>query len=370
MKVGYIISGIRRWQSFEWICEEEKDWELFFIIIDDKESYFAKYLEDNAVEHYVLEFLNKRSYPRLIYKIQRILKKENPDIVHTHFQDATITGLLAAYMAKIPHRIYTRHHSTFHKLYARKGAFWDKLSDRLATKIVAISDNVKNILLQEGVDIHKIETIEHGFKLEEFFNSDDQSRSRLYSKYDLEDSDPVIGVVARHIKWKGVQYVIPAFRQILNQYPKATLLLCNARGDYHHVILKLLEDIPESRYRIIPFENNMSDLYHVFDVYVHVPINEVIEAFGQTYVEALACGIPSVFTLSGIGKEIVDHNENALVVDFCDSEQIMEAILKLLGSSELKEQLSANAYRKIDHRFAFSTHFARLNNLYYSCSVN
>ncbi len=44
---------------------------------------------------------------------------------------------------------------------------------------------------------------------------------------------------------------------------------------------------------------------------MHVTIGKHYEAFGQIYVEALAAGIPSVFTLTGIAPEIIEHEHNA-----------------------------------------------------------
>jgi hypothetical protein len=61
-----------------------------------------------------------------------------------------------------------------------------------------------------------------------------------------------------------------------------------------------------------------------------VPIDDTIEAFGQTYIEALISGVPSVFTLSGVASEFIENGKNALVVDYKNSEQISVAIDQIL----------------------------------------
>ena len=71
--------------------------------------------------------------------------------------------------------------------------------------------------------------------------------------------------------------------------------------------------IPD-RYTEIVYETDMPALYKTFDVFVHVPVEPHFESFGQVYVEAMASGIPSVFTLAGAATEFVRDGENALVV--------------------------------------------------------
>ena len=103
----------------------------------------------------------------------------------------------------------------------------------------------------------------------------------------------------------------------------------------------LKNNLPDSCYTEIKFENNLFALYKLFDIYVHTPVNKEIEAFGQTYVEALVSGIPSVFTLSGVANEFIKDKENALVVDYCNSEQIYSSINKIINDDVLRKKIIA-----------------------------
>jgi glycosyltransferase involved in cell wall biosynthesis len=159
--------------------------------------------------------------------------------------------------------------------------------------------------------------------------------------------------------------VIPAFKKLLVDYPNALLILANAkRGDYAQEINTLLSELPRESYREIEFEYDLFALYRLFDVYVHVPIDPELEAFGQTYVEALAAGIPSVFTLSGVAPEFIEHERNALVVDFQNSEQIHQSICRLLDDKVLRTHLSTTGKSDVNARFSFSKMIARLEDIY------
>jgi glycosyltransferase involved in cell wall biosynthesis len=66
---------------------------------------------------------------------------------------------------------------------------------------------------------------------------------------------------------------------------------------------------------------------------VHVPIAIDIESFGLVYMEALAFGVPSIFTLSGILNEIPQVEKYAQIVPYMDSEAIYLAMIKFASNS-------------------------------------
>ena len=293
------------------------------------------------------------------------LRRTKTQLVHTHLFDANIIGLSAAYLLRIKKRIHTRHHSDFHHIYHTKAIKYDKLINFMSTDIVAISEVVKNILLKkENVSPEKVHLINHGFELEQFITQPLSAINTLEQKYFPINSYPIIGVISRYTEWKGIQYIIPAFEKIRETFPEALLVLANANGDYKTEIQKLLKGIPKKNFVEIPFEGAIFSLYKTFDVFVHVPIAKEIEAFGQTYVEALASGIPSVFTLSGIANEFISDRHNALVVPFKNSAAIELAIQELLTNKELVQTLVQNGQDDVKKRFQSAKMILSLEELY------
>ncbi len=352
IKVTYILSNIDKAIAFEWIADKlsNKKFEISFILLNPKQPYLYIWLKEKGLECYYIPHCGKKFYPITYIKTFLLLRKIKPNVVHTHLFDANLIGLSIAKILAIKKRIYTRHHSTYHHDYFPKAVKWDKKANSLATHVVAISENVKNVLLkQEKVPASKIVLIYHGFDVKGFQNLSVNQIELIKDKYQLNNSDfPIIGVISRQIKWKGIQYIIHAFKQLLNTYPNAKLLLANASGPDKIFIQSLLKnDLPKNSYIEIPFETDLFALYQLFDVYVHVPIDSNIEAFGQTYVEALAAGIPSVFTLSGVAHEFIKHEHNALVVSYKNSDEIYYSIVRLLNNKQLSKQLVENGKNSI-----------------------
>ena len=362
-----ILSGIETALAFEWISEslDKSKFKLHFILLNSKKGGLEDFLIANTIPFKRINYSTKKDIPFAIVSTYKYLKYNKIDLTHSHLLDAGIVGIIASYLARIKSRIYTRHYSSYHHEYHPKGVLYDKIINRLSTKIVAVSETVQKILVEkEGVNAKKIELIHHGFPLEKFSESDPIPIHKLKIKYELREAYPIIGVVARHTKWKGIQYIIPAFEKILAHYPKAKLVLANAKGEYHNEISTLLKEISPKNYVQIDFEKDLFSLFQCFDIFVHTPINNHSEAFGQVYVEAMASGIPSVFTLSGIGNEIIKHKKNALVVEYQNSEQIYLALLELIEDKALHASISANGKETVFKDFNLETMVLKLDALY------
>ena len=99
------------------------------------------------------------------------------------------------------------------------------------------------------------------------------------------------------------------------------------------------------------------------NIYVHVPIDLHVEAFGQTYVEALAAGVPSVFTLSGIARDFVVHKKNAFVVPPKDEGAIFKGVEYLLTHQDQSASLILEGKSSVK-RFALNEMTERLKKLY------
>lgn len=365
-KVTYIISDLNRAIAFEWIAAyiDKEKIDLSFIILNPADSILEQHLRANNIPVTHIRLRGKKDWPIVWLKLRKYLKQTKPDIIHCHLQQASILGLSAGRRANIPARIHTRHHSSLHHVFFPKGVYWDKFVNRLSTHIVAISNQVRHILIDwEKVPESKVKLIPHGFLLNELEHVDANKVAALKEKYGLTNVWPVVGVISRFTEWKGVQYIIPAFEQVLQQYHDAVLLLFNAGGDYEATIKSLLARLPESSYRLIPFEPDIIAAYHLMDVCVHVPIDEHSEAFGQVYIEALAAGVPLVASQSGIGCDILEHQKNAWVVPHKDNEAIAEGIKAVVSDKVLKDRMIANG-RQTAQQFSLQHMIQNLEELY------
>lgn len=350
IKVVQIIANTNKSIAFEIIAKGfiENNIDVRYILLQNGETEFSKYLESIGVNYYIISIKGKLEITKSFFKLFFLLLRIKPNIVHTHLREANLLGLVIAKLLLVKHRIYTRHHSTSNLEYHPEAVKWDKFTNYLSTHIVSISQNVTNVLtFKERVCSEKITLIPHGFNLNEFKNQNEQKINELRNKYNIkEDAYPVVGVISRYIHLKGLQYIIPAFSDLKKIHPNAVLVLANAIGNDSDQIKNILaKNLNKKDYVEITFESDLYRLYGMFDFFVHTPINKEIEAFGQTYVEALAAGVPSVFTLSGIANEIIIDEFNALVVKHQSSDELFRALLRLIKDESLRKKIIENGYQ-------------------------
>lgn len=363
--VTYIISDINKALAFEWIAEhlDKSKFNLSFILLNPGTSELENYLKHHRIPVQRVTYRGKKDIPKSVFAIYKILKKNKTDVVHTHLFNANIAGLTAAWLAGIKKRIHTRHHSDYHHVYHPKAVRYDRIINSLSTDIVAISRIVEEILIhKENVEKQKIHLIHHGFKLADF--SREKPENALSKKYNPVQASPVIGAISRYLELKGIEYIIAAFKELLKDYPNALLILANAEGDYKKQIKAALGSLPGKNYIEISFEPDVYSLYQLFDVFIHVPVAKTIEAFGQTYVEALAAGIPSVFTLSGVANEFIVDQHNAMVVPYKDSNAIYRSVKKLLEDKTITDQLIINGKKDVSEKFELDKMILSLEHLY------
>lgn len=362
-KITYIISDIDGALAFEWTARElSEKYDLLFLLIGKEHSQLEHYLQKIGTRYVVVSDIKYSSFFSRWWRIFSILREEKPAIVHAHLWRALLTGLSTAWILGIKKRIFTRHHGIIHYREFPSGRKWDKICNWLATDIIAISESIKKILIDwDGASARKVHVIHHGFEFK-YFERDESLR--LQAKYGIKNENrPIIGVIARYVHWKGIQYIIPAFQKLLEKHSNAHLVLANATGSYSAEIKSMLKQLPRHSYTEIAFENDLSSLYRLFDAYVHTPIEKESESFGQTYVEALLVGVPSVFTISGVAAEFVRHEHNALVVDYRNSNDIVNAVERILHDKKLRDNLVSAGKASVQH-FSLDGMIRKLQSLY------
>lgn len=366
MHVCYIISDINKAVFFEKTLLSLRDHcTVSVILINGENGELHQFLIENKFDFFLLN--NKKistSFLNII-KCRKFLKRLKPDLIHCHLAHANWIGLISARLSGIKKRIYTRHSGELiHQNWKEKTI--DKIQNFFATDIVSISKIIDDLLKKQGVSSKKRTLIHHGFEIDRFDNFNSEEVERIKNQYNPSNFHPTIGVIARWIEFKGIEYIIQAFEKYIQEEKNAHLFLFGAdlNISYSPVILKALENIPKENYTIVKFENNVYDLYHLFDIYVHVPINPYCEAFGQTYIEALASGVPSIFTLSGVASEVISDRENAIVVPFANDNAIFNGLKEISSNTELRNKLITNGKKMVKQNFQFDTYLQKLIDLY------
>ena len=297
---------------------------LFILLCVKPDAPILSEIEKLGVKYKNLSEVTKYSLYRHLFIHLFYMISTRPTIFLASGQYATFSGIPASFLLRLKKRIFIRHHSNFHHYIKNSSAqFLDKVMNRLATKIVAVSELVKQILIEkELASPAKVVKIYNGIDLEDFYFAKHENAAP-------SGSGLRIGMISRLTSLKGVEYAAQAFSDFVRLSPKSSLHIIGEFSDSHYAVNRILQDAQTVNFTLQREFSNISNFLSGIDVFVHIPITDEVESFGLVYLEALAAGKICIFTISGILREFPDPEEYFHVVRHQNSTDILNAFIEI-----------------------------------------
>lgn len=161
----------------------------------------------------------------------------------------------------------------------------------------------------------------------------------------LPEDALVIGIVARLQRWKGIDVLIRAFRELLSEHQKLHLVVVGGthslEAEYASEVQRLPQELGLGQH--VTFCGHQSDVAKwmcEMDIVVSASFGE---PFGMVIVEAMALGKPVVATSLGGPREIVSDGVNGLLVGPGDVAGFARALARLVESQDLRRGLGEAA---------------------------
>jgi glycosyltransferase involved in cell wall biosynthesis len=196
----------------------------------------------------------------------------------------------------------------------------------------------------------------------------DMARARvIFNGVDLEDmgADPVdlpfdryVLALGRVVPKKGFDLLLEAFARIASSVPNVGLVIAGD-GPERGPLQQRALDLGLRKRVYLPGQLSQAEVNGVMrDAEVFVMPSRV-EPFGIVALEAWRAGVPLIASSRGGAGEFVEHGVSGLVVDPSSPVALETALQSLLGSSDLRSELSRAGLRQVQ-RFAWP----RLAGLY------
>jgi glycosyltransferase involved in cell wall biosynthesis len=313
------------------------------------------------VSYFCLDAPARHNYPRAALRLSRLLRRERIEILQTHLFDASVIGLVAARLARVPVTIVARHYLDEPFLIGtRAHVELDRWMARKATCVVVPSDAVRRHMIQrEHLLGDNVEVIPYGFDFSHFAATD-EDRRRVRAEFGF-DSDFVIGCVGRFFKNKGHVYLIEALKDLAVEIPNVKLLLLGS-GDQASIEEMAREHGVGDKIVFAGFRKDVSACMRAMDLLAHPSLSE---SFGQVLVEAMAVGTAVVATTVGGVPEIVTDTETGLLVPPTDAAAIARAVLELYRRPELRARLAVAGQTSVRERFTAEQMVSRYLDCYH-----
>ncbi len=287
------------------------------------------------------------------------------DLVHTHTTKGGFIGRLASRLAGVDHTVHTVHGFAFHefsppttiKFYA--GLEW--LAAHWAEKIIFVNEFHRQWALRlRFAPAEKMVVIPNGIPIKDETISA-RAVAELRASLGISADAFVVGAIGRLAHQKGLEFLLQAMPLVLSRYTNAYLLLVGdgeSCDEYEQIAQTL--GIKE-HVRFTGFQEDVEQFYDISDV---VALPSLREGLSVALLEAMRSGKPIVTTDIGPNRGVITHEDNALLVPPMDSEQVAEAIIRLLKDHTLAYRLGSNARQSFLEKFTEDRMTGALHDLY------
>lgn len=287
------------------------------------------------------------------FRLLRIVKKVSPDIIHVHSRKGVdFWGGIVAKAINVPSICTRRVDNPEFKLFAMfKYSFYDY--------IVAISDGIKNILLETEVDKNKLKTIRSVIDPTPFRAS--AAKDEFLKEFSLREDNIVLGVIAQLIERKGHRYLINIMPEIIKRYPSVKVIFFG-KGALEESLKKMVSDKGLKDYIIFAgFRDDLEKWIGHLDIVVH-PAD--MEGLGVSLIQASAAGVPIIASKVGGIPEIVRDRVNGYLIEKGDLNDLLNKLLMLLENKPLREEFAENGKELVDREFSVETMVEEYYKLY------
>jgi glycosyltransferase involved in cell wall biosynthesis len=294
-----------------------------------------------------------------LWRLDRVLRRAQPDILQTWLYHADMLGLIVRQLMPVRHLLWNLRcsdmrlpplNAALRRVLARFSAVPDA--------VIVNSQAGKRFHERIGYRPRRWEYVPNGFDTEAL-TPDPQARRRLRCELGVAEDAVVIGLPARYHPMKDHTTFFAAARILALARPEARFLLVGAgteRSNPVHARSGIAD-------RLLPLgeRGDMAAVYAALDIATLTSASG--EGFPNVLGEAMACGVPCVAT--DIGDAAIVLGEAGLVVPPRDPEALAAAWERLIAAGpQARRELGLTARAHIVRDHALEAVVGRYQALY------
>ncbi len=299
----------------------------------------------------------------------RLIKKENPDILHLHSPKAGVMGTVAAFLinlfsGKRPiETIYTVHGFTFNENRSDVEKFFIELitwvTIILSSKTITLSERERNQVRHWPFVEEKLEIIPLGIAMPEFL-SKEEARAFLSKKIGKEISSGsfIIGTIAELHQNKGLPYALRALSHIKDDY---TYIIVGD-GEEREALQEIISSHSlEEKVFLAGHIDSAATIMKAFDIFL---LPSLKEGMPYTLIEAGMANLPVIASRVGGIPNMIENSKDGLLVSTKREKEIEQALLYSMENKEKIESMASHFHHKTLENWTLEKMLMNTRSLY------
>jgi glycosyltransferase involved in cell wall biosynthesis len=304
-------------------------------------------------------------------KLARLIRKQRPQILHTHTAKAGTVGRVAALLAgsrRPPIIVHTFHGHVLRGYFGPLRSLFFRLLERWlagrTTALVAVSPQVRDDLVSLGVaPRERFVVIRLGIELEERVATEQDGRLESRRYLGIPGERFTIGWIGRMTSVKRTDDILVAFKGLRDRGVEATLCLVGDGPDRVELEQRAHELGLMRDTLFLGYQEEVAPFYAAFDTLVLPSSNEGTPV---SAIEALAAGRPVVATRVGGVPDVVRDGEDGFLVDAGATDELAKKLEQLARDPELRANMGKRGRERVLPRYAVDRLVHDVDELYKS----
>ena len=305
------------------------------------------------------------------FKLFLILRKEKPDLIHTHGKGPGLYGRIISSFLNIPviHTFHGFHYEDlpivtrlFHlavenllSLFTDHHIFVS-FGEKNRTRVLKFLDEENSSVIHNGID-------------HEYIRNLPVTRNAALKISDSENwkSKKILGTIARLSPEKGILCLLTAFSKAIKKTPDLRLIIIGGypeeHKDYYLRVKNLIDKENLTDYvRILGYRQDTVKILKCFDFYISSSLSEGLPI---SMLEAFASGIPTIATEITGNKNILCNSTFGVLAEPGSPESLYNGIIKMIHlTDDERDFFSRNGYNRIKTHFSIDEMVFKTDLLY------
>lgn len=289
-----------------------------------------------------------KAFPELV----RVLRRERPDIVHTHNPKPGWYGRPAARLARVPAVVNTVHglYATEDDRFVRRAGVYALERAAAACSHAELVQNPEDtaVLRRLRVPAKRLHELGNGIDLARFDPAapDPAVVATTRKEFGADDDTVVVGAVGRLVWEKGLRELFAATALVRDRLPNLQVVVVGpldpskddglTTSDLEHITA-------ETGVHFVGERSDMEVVYAAFDAYV---LASHREGFPRSAMEASAMATPVLASDIRGCRQVVDHDETGLLFTVANADALAAAMTRIVDDAELRKRLGRAAADK------------------------
>jgi glycosyltransferase involved in cell wall biosynthesis len=278
------------------------------------------------------------------WRLSRILRDLQPQIVHAHDPHGVAIAALALQMSTAPPRprLVAARRVDFHI----RGNTFSRWKYRNVDCFIAASAAIAEMLVEDGIPASRVRTVHEGIDVDRILH---MAAADVHQEYWLPKDAPVVGNIAALVPHKGQRHLVDSAALVVREMPDVRFLIFGA-GELHESLAHHIKELGLERHVLLAgFRPDVLAFLKTFDLFV---MSSVTEGLGTSLLDAMAAWRAVVATRVGGIPEVVEDGKTGLLVPARDHHLMAEAIVRLLRHPEERRRMGLAGLHRVREKFS------------------